>query len=278
MYFIELILTRKCNQACFYCTTHSKGSTEVDIDYLKYVLDLLPDETGVELTGGEIGLIENIDEVYQTVKRHKNIMHIMVLSNGLMRLRNTSWLNEVEYWEHLIYEIEGKRIIKFYDELGLDEDHRYIIVTTKNTIQSLLDNWDYFYDKGMFKENFFYKLMNHKSQYRIDDYHNDLFKFYSLIGNVYFIRMLLHWRFNSHLKDQKRLCQKYSPNPFIDFETKQLGHCAINVNESIKVDFNKENLQKMMKGDLSQNTYCKHCYTFDNGKNRSMLNNRSYEQ
>jgi len=283
MYFIELILTRKCNQSCFYCTTHSKGSKEVDIDFLKYALDQLPDETGVELTGGEIGLINNIDEVYQTVRKHKKIKHIMVLSNGLMRLRGTDWLNEVEYWEHLIYEIDGRRIVKFYDELDLDQDHRYVIVTTKNTIQSLMENWDYFDDMGMFRENFFYKLMNHKSQYKIDEYFDDLCEFYLKIGDVYFQRMLIHYYAKkmfqkSMYDDSKKLCQKYSPNPFIDFETKKLGHCAINVNQSIKVDFNKDNLIDLVYGKLSENDYCKKCYTFDNGKNRSMLNNRSYKQ
>ena len=45
MYFIELMLTRKCNQSCYYCTTRAKGNTKVDIDFLKYTLDLLPDDT-----------------------------------------------------------------------------------------------------------------------------------------------------------------------------------------------------------------------------------------
>ena len=41
--------------------------------------------------------------------------------------------------------------------------------------------------------------------------------------------------------------------------------------------FNKDNLLKIIDG-VNENTYCKKCYSFDNGKNRSTLNNRSYKQ
>ena len=276
MYHIQLMLTKKCNQSCFYCSTHAKDGTEVDIDYLNYVLDFMPDETGVEITGGEIGLIENIDEVYRTVKKHKNIMHIKVLSNGLIRLKGVDWLKDVEYWEHLIHEIDGKRIIKFYDELDLDQDHTYVIVTTKNTIRSLMDNWQYFDDMGMFKENFFYKLMNHKSQYTIDAYYDDLFKFYGSINNTYFQKMLIHWKLNTYLNFQKCLCKKFSPNLYVDFQTKEIGHCAMNVNLTTKVEFNKNNLDYMMKGYYND-PCCEKCYSFDHGSGRSMLNNRSYK-
>lgn len=277
MYFIELMLTRKCNQSCHYCTTHSKGNTEVDIDYLKYVLSLLPDETGVELTGGEIGLITNIDEVYRTVKKHKKIMHIIALSNGLLRLKEVDWLNEVEYWEHLIYEIDGKTIKRFYD-LDLEQDHKYIIVTTEITTKSLIEHWDWYDSIGLFRPNFFYKLMNHKSKNDVVDFYDDLMKLYSRLGNVYFQRMLIHRHMKNYMKNQKILCQKYSPNPFIDFKTRQIGHCAINVNESLKYDFNETNLQNVIQGKLIEAPYCQKCYTFDNGKNRNMLNNRSYIQ
>jgi organic radical activating enzyme len=282
MYFIELIATKKCNQKCYYCTTYSEDKEEVDIDYLKYVLDCCPDETGVEITGGEIGLLTNLDEFYKTVKNHKHVKHIIALSNGLIRKIGVDWLNDVEYWEHLIYEIKGREISKFYD-LDLKQKHRYVIVTTESTTSSLLTNWNYFESVGLFKKNFFYKLLNHKSTTNINKYFDDLCKLYLKIDNVYFQRMLIYYyalnKFNKTIYDKsKDICQKYSPNPFIDLQTKQLGHCAINITQSIKVGFNKENLQKMMKGEFSKDAiYCQKCYSFDNGKNRNMLNNRSYK-
>ena len=272
------MLTKKCNKECYYCTTHSNDPVEVDMDYLKWVLDQLPSETGVELTGGEIGLIENIDEIYRVVRDHPSIQDIAVLSNGLMRQRGIDWLGEVEYWEHLIHEIKGREIIKFYSNLDLDQPHKYIIIATEGTTRSLLANWDYFWKLGLFRHNFDYKIMNHKSQTDISSYTPELDVLYRKLNNVYFKKMLLHFRMSSYMELQKELCQEWSPNPFIDFQTKQLGHCAMNVPMSNKVEFTKENLIRLMRGDFSENDYCQKCYSFDNGDNRSMTNNRSYEQ
>ena len=277
MYNIQLMLTKKCNQSCYYCTTHNDDSVEVDLDYLRFVLDQLPDYTGVELTGGEVGLIDNIDEIYQIVKDHKSIKHIAVLSNGLMRVRGFDWLKDVEYWEHLIQDIHGKNIHKFYD-LDLEQDHKYVIVTTEVTTKSLLENWNYFDKLGLFRPNFDYKIMNHKSKFDIKEYVTDLISLYKRLGNRYFKQMLSHYHMPKIMEKEKLLCQKWSPNPFVDFQTHQLGHCAMNVELSNKVHFSHRNLGFMIKGAYSKNDYCKKCYSFDNGKGRSELDNRSYDQ
>jgi organic radical activating enzyme len=278
MYHIQLMLTKKCNKSCYYCTTHTVDSIEVDLDYLKWVLDQLPPSTGVELTGGEIGLIENINDIYQIVKDHPHIEYIAALSNGLLRSRGIDWIKDVEYWEHLIYEIKGREIIKFYNNLDLEQTHKYIIVTTDTTTHSLLANWNYFEKQGLFRPNFDYKIMNHKSQTDIKHYAYDLIKLYTKLNNVYFKKMITHYFTPSFMKEEKKLCQKWSPNTYIDLQTRKLGHCAMNVLTSNKVDFTKENLLMMVNGELSENDYCKKCYSFDNGKNRSMWNNRSYRQ
>jgi hypothetical protein len=204
------------------------------------------------------------------------------MSNGLLRQRGIDWIKDVEYWEHLIYEIKGREIIKFYSDLDLEQNHRYVIVTTESTTNSLLANWDYFKKIGILKSNFFYKLMNHKSRTSIDSYFNSLFRLYLRLGDAYFQKMLIHYSAMKNVsyidKSTKLLCQKYSPNPFIDFQTKQLGHCAINVESSTKVEFSKDNLFKLMMGEFSNNSYCEKCYSFDNGKGRTILNNRSYKQ
>jgi hypothetical protein len=279
MYFIELLLTKKCNQKCHYCTTHNKDNTEVDIDYLKYVLECLPSETGVELTGGEIGLVENIEEVYRTVKNQSNIKHIIALSNGLLRKRGVDWIKDVEYWEHLIYEIKGKEIIKFYGDLDLGKPHRYVIVTTESTTKSLLTNWNYFEEMGLFRDNFFYKLMNHKSRMGIQSYYGDLVNLYNRLGNKYFSSMLVHHRIPTYLKQEKLLCESLSPNPFIDIQDKKLGHCAINIKSSDKWDFSRPMLELFRIGlHATDHKYCKDCYSFDYGRNRTKDNNRSYKR
>lgn len=279
MYFIELMLTKKCNHSCYYCTTHSNDETEVDIDYLEYVLKTLPSETGVELTGGEIGLVENIEEVYRTVKNQPNIKHIIALSNGLLRKRGVDWIKDVEYWEHLIYEIKGKEIIKFYGDLDLGQPHRYVIVTSETTTKSLLTNWEYFAEMGLFRDNFFYKLMNHKSRMDIYKYYMDLSDLFFRLNNQYFLDMLIHYKMRSFHHKEKVLCEKNSPNPFVDIQNKILGHCAININESDKWGFTKEALEDLRSGKLYRKCdYCKNCYSFDDGFKRTINNNRSYKR
>lgn len=279
MYFIELLTTKRCNKDCYYCTSRNiTDPVTVDIDYLKWVLDQLPDETGVELTGGEVGLLENLEDVYRTVKDCPKIKHIMVLSNGLVRKRGVDWLDEVEYWEHLIYEIKGKEIIKFYNDLDLEQDHKYIIVTTESTTHSVLANWDYFEERGLFRPNFFYKLMNHKSKETFDRYVDDLIKLFQKVGERYFQKMMVHYKMHGFLEQQKTNCEVLSPNPFIDLQTKQLGHCAININRSDKWEFNKQNLENLRRGKLYRRCdYCKECYSFDHGDQRGRNYNRSYE-
>jgi len=280
MYFIELLLTKECNYNCSYCTTNkpSTGQIEVDLKYLKYVLDCLPDETGVELSGGEIGLINNIDDVFKIVYDHPKIKHIIALSNGLVRVKGIDWINKIEYWEHLIYKIVDKEIIKFYP-LEIKEEYKNIVITTESTTNSLIKNWDYFEGLEMFKPHFFYKLMNHKSDNSINNYIDNLFKLFTRLGNKYFISMLLTTKLKNYLNYERDTCIRFSPNPFVDFTTKELGHCAININQSSKWDFNKENLNKLINGEFYQPfEYCRTCHSFDYGLNRNELNNRSYNR
>jgi MoaA/NifB/PqqE/SkfB family radical SAM enzyme len=273
--------TRYCNFNCNYCTTAYKdsGHPEVDLDFLKYVLDCLPSESLVELTGGEVGLLINLDDTFKTIYNHKNIKHITVLSNGLVRLIGTDWLDKVEYWEHLISKIFGREIIKFYPTLDLEGSDRSIVVMTEPTTKSLVENFNYFKEMGLFEPHFFYKLMNHKSRISIDNYKDNLINFYGEIKDKYFINMILSTVLKTHYNRERLSCGKYPPNSFADLETKQLGHCAVNVNQSDKWEFNKENLNKLINGELyRERDYCKTCYSFDNGKNRGPNNNRSYEQ
>ncbi len=278
MYFIELMLTRKCNASCYYCTTQCEDKTEVDLDYLKWALDQCPENLGVDLTGGEIGLVYNLDEIYHTVKNHPHVKHITVQSNGLVRRRGFDWLDEVEYWEHLVFEIRGKQIIKFYNDLNLGGDHKYIIITTPTTTKSLLDYWKYHKDMGMFRDNFYYKLMNHKSPQGIMTYYEQLADLYTRLERPHERRMLLTKKLPRFLANEREFCMLVSPNPFIDIQRKELGHCAINVNRSLRYEFNKENLERIINGDVDTAFYCAECHSFDDGRSRGKYANRSYKR
>ena len=92
-----MITSKKCNQKCYYCNVYEpEGEVFIDLDFLKYVLDCCPFNTVIEFTGGEIGLIENLDENFKTMYDHINIKHMIALSNGLIRKKGVDWLDKVE--------------------------------------------------------------------------------------------------------------------------------------------------------------------------------------
>ena len=276
MYFIELILTKKCNQDCYYCNIFEPESeVEIDIDFLKYVLGCLPDNTAVEITGGEIGLISNIEKAIVTIFDNKNIKKGIILSNGLLRCKTDAW-KLAEYWEHLIFDIDDLHIKKFYD-LDLEEDHKYIIVTTEKTTKSVLKNWNHFEEIGLFRPNFFYKLMNGKT-HTIQNYSEELIELYGRLNDKYCLDMLLHFRTKGvFLRDEKNLCSLDTPNPFIDFESKQVGHCAIFCQTCQKKEFSELNVKKLVERELFDKLdCCASCYAFDYGKSENT--NRSYSR
>lgn len=288
MHYLQLITSKSCNQNCYYCNVFEpEREVEIDVDFLEYALDCFPVEMGVELTGGEIGLIKNLDQFFTTVYDHPKVGHITALSNGLIRVLDVDWLDKVEYWEHLIFDIDEKHIEKFYD-LDLQQKHKYVIVMTERTTKSLLNNWKHFDDMGLFKKNFFYKIMNAKT-HSIEDYSGELMHFYHKLNDLYCKKMVEDFVMENGF-DQKHLCSKNSPNPFVDFDTRELGHCAAFIPLSMRVPFNKVNLimnMRCSKFNPEENYYCfSKCGAYDIGYDKGDMikeckkgnyENRSYK-
>lgn len=267
VFFIELNLTRSCNCACSYCDIFRPvtDEPEVDIDFLKYVLKHYDTPNlMVELTGGEIGLIKNLDEVFKTVYNHKNVVKIQVMSNGLVRLRGVDWLDKVTYNEHLIYDIVDKDIKKHYDlPIIFRPNHYYVVVTTEKTTKSLLKNFDYFKSLRMFSSSFWYKIMNPKVV-DIGKFHTDLEKFFGLLGDKNSIEMIECFR-GKDFSFKRSLCAKSNPQPAVDFETKELVHCGIVTMKCERSPATPQNVEESMRGVLfKEESYCDKCYTFDN--------------
>lgn len=291
LYFLQLITSKSCNQKCYYCNVYEPiREVVIDIDFLKFVLDCCPFNTGIEFTGGEVGLISNLDETFKTIYDHKNIKHIIALSNGMLRKRNVDWLDKVEYWEHLVFDIlPNKDIMRFYDlELEpINDRHKIVIVTTETTTNSLISNWEYFKELGMFRPHFFYKLMNHKT-HTISSYFDKVYILFKFLNDKFSMRMIDEYIYK--MKHSKFYCTYNSPNPFVDFDTKEIGHCAVSIPDSQRMPFSKENLQMQMEGRLFPRynpSYCENCYVYDNGKDKpeyltksknGIYCNRSYKQ
>ena len=123
MFFLELKPTLKCNQKCYYCDVHGNSMFEdsdpvVDIDFLKFVLDChkYADLT-VQISGGEIGLLTNISEFFDTICSYSNVKKIGIESNGLLRKIGFDFasIKDSYYYEHLVFDIIEKDIRTFYD-------------------------------------------------------------------------------------------------------------------------------------------------------------------
>lgn len=79
---INISITNDCNQQCYYCNNYdinynSNDIINIDLDYLKYSLDLF-NKNGInnlyiEISGGEPGLISNINELIKTLCSLKNV-------------------------------------------------------------------------------------------------------------------------------------------------------------------------------------------------------------
>ena len=269
MYYLGLCLTRICNQSCYYCSVFVDTPivNDTDISYLKYVLDSMPPGSAVEMTGGEIGQIKNIDEVFKTIYNHKNIDKIMAMSNGLLRYKGVDWLDKVEYYEHLVWNIRGLDIKKFYD-MPFYNKGQTVIVATEMTVTSLLENWDFYKQSSLMKENIYIKLMNKKT-HDIERYADKALKLFQLMKDKKQIKMAESFKDRSLYIAQKQLCSFNSPYPYVDFESKELGHCAIPFNKAKRVEFTPNNLQLQLKGELFTDcNYCNQCYTFDDGNDK----------
>jgi organic radical activating enzyme len=262
VYFLQLTLTKNCNQNCYYCDVFQiKDEIEVDLDFLKYVLSCYPKNLMVELTGGETGLVKNLDDVYRICL--DNTVAIQVMSNGLVRKRGFDWLENVYYNEHLIKEIVDKDIIKFYDlDFEFKNKWKYVIVTTEITTKSLLKNQDHW--NTILKSPFFwFKLMNPKT-HDISRYSKELKDLFSIVNDSNSIDMIEYTEGIRNFDSKKILCQKYPPQPAIDFETKEIVHCATTLMKCERKPFTKQNVDLNLKSKLFTNfDSCVECYTFD---------------
>jgi len=262
VYFIQLTLTKSCNQKCYYCDVYEKErEVEVNLSFLHHILNCLPDNTLVELSGGEPGLVKNLDEVFQACYDHPNVKAIQLMSNGLVRKIGYDWIDKVKYNEHLIYEIDENKIMKFYNLPIVEKSNmHYVIVTTQKTTKSLIKNWnDFEFDRDMF----WIKLMNPKT-HDFSEYTDDLIKLFELKKDNNSIDMIKFFKGETSLEFQRSLCFRQSPQPAIDLESKEIVHCATTLMKSQREPFTKENMELNYRCKLFNDIqHCKKCYTFD---------------
>ena len=235
---IDFYLSKSCNKSCHYCTawTLEMRNLTVDMNFLSKTLEgLSPYVVKIQLLGGEPGLIKNLNEVIDEIKKHKNLIPT-VLSNSFVRKRYPNIIKDpsVLYFEHLVLDFHENKIEKlgnynFFEENDLN-NYNFIIMTP-----------NYF----KYRENHDLSILDHK---------NTKFKSFNSRAPD-FINMKQAPEFD------RKMCAAFPKVPVVDFEIQKIRHCSKKViNGSRQFDVTKENIDKMMNYELFEfEDYCKKC-------------------
>jgi len=236
---IDFYLSKSCNKSCHYCTawTLEMRNLTVDMDFLSKTLKWLsPYVVRIQLLGGEPGLIKNLDEVLNEIKKYPNLIPT-ILSNSFVRKRYPHVLDDpnILYQEHLVLDFHEDRIEKlgnfdFFEEN--DKNNYNIIIMTPN----------------------YFKYRENHDLTRVDHKNTQLKKFNSRSPN--FIDMEQAPEFD------RRICAAFPKVPVVDFELQRIRHCSKKViNGSRRYEVTEENINKMMNYELfAFEEYCKKCF------------------
>jgi len=235
---IDFYLSKSCNKSCHYCTawTLEMRNLNVHMKFLSNTLKYLsPYKARIQLLGGEPGLIKNLDEVLNEIKKHKNLVP-SVLSNSFVRKRYPHILEDpsIVYQEHLVLDFYEDNIEKLgnYDFFQENDKNNYnVIIMTPNYFK--------------YRENFDLSIVDHN---------NTQFKHFNSRAPDYDIE-------EQAPEFERRMCAAFPKVPVIDFEIQKIRHCSKKViNGSRQFDVTKENIDKMMNYELFEfEEYCKKC-------------------
>jgi len=244
---VDFFLSMSCNKNCHYCTSYTleMRNLTVDMDFLKKVLDYLKDyKIRVCLLGGEPGLIKNLNDVINEIKKYPNFV-CSVLSNSFIRKRYPHILKDKEilYVEHNIldwYEHEVTKLGNFDFIPENDYNNYNVVVQTPN----------YFKYKDKYPE--ILKKLEHK---------NTMWKSFNGRTPNKDDVLAVH---EQAAEIDRKMCAAFPMVPVIDFEKKHIVHCskkfANNDELSKTFELTKENIDKMMNFRLFKyESYCKTC-------------------
>ena len=251
---IDFFMSMSCNKDCHYCTSYTleMRNLTVDMDFLKQTLEYLSKyKMRICLLGGEQGLIKNLDDVINEIKKYPNFV-CSVLSNSFVRKRYPHILEDKDilYVEHNIldfYEDEVKKLGNF-DFVPENNMNNYnVVVKTPN----------FFKYKDKFPEVL--KKLDHK---------NTMWKAFNgrtpTKGDVTEVH-------TQAAEIDRKMCAAFPMVPVIDFEKKHIVHCskkfANNIELSKNFEITQENIDKMMNFRLFKyEKYCKGCMEYVNPK------------
>ena len=228
---VDFYLSKSCNKSCHYCTawTLEMRYLHVDMDLVRTILKgLAPYKTRICLLGGEPGLIKNLDEVINEIKKYPNLIP-QVLSNSLVRKFYPHILEDPDiiYMEHLVLDFYEDKI----EKLG---NYPFLPKNDMNNYNLIIETPNYF----EYRENFDLTEIDHK---------NTEFKEYNSRSPDFFSDHLLI----QAPEIERRICAKFPQVPVFDFEIQKIRHCSRKaINGSREFDITIDNISKMMNYDL----------------------------
>lgn len=238
---VDFYLSKSCNKSCHYCTawTLEMRNLVVDMDLVRTILKgLAPYKTRICLLGGEPGLIKNLDEIINEIKKHPNLVP-QVLSNSLVRKFYPHILEDpdVIYIEHLILDFYEDRIEKLgnYDWFEPNDLNNYNLIIETPGYFAYRDKHDI---SHIDHKNTEFKEYNSRSP--------DFFSDHELVQAP---------------EIERRVCAKFPQVPVFDFEIQKIRHCSRKaINGSREFDITVENITKMMDYNLFEfENYCTLC-------------------
>ena len=250
---IDFFLSMSCNKSCHYCTSYTleMRNLTVDMDFLRKCCDYLSDyKVRVCLLGGEPGLIKNLDEVVDEIKKHDNFV-CQVLSNSFVRKRYPHILEdpEVLYVEHSILDFYEDKIEKL-GSLDLLPPYGFLQPNDCNNYNLVIRTPNYYKYKD-----------NHTEELKQLDHKNTMWKSFNGRTPNKDDVLAVH---EQAAEIDRKMCAAFPQVPVIDFEKRHIVHCskkfANNPILSKTFEITKENIDKMMNFRLFKyENYCKTC-------------------
>jgi len=262
---ISILLTHNCNELCSYCNSFSihknyHKSIEVDLHKLHQIKKILKDLNirNIELTGGEIGLISNINDCIDIFKD----FNINIPTNGLYFEHNYIREN-IDYYFHFIKEIKDTQ---YYNHTATK-----IILNNSNVYNVIVGGIDmlkFILDNNFFLGSSYFELMLSKTY--ILEYKwipNNGLEHYNSLFN------LVHRKFpklkssNTKTPNNNNLkCSIQSKNIKLDLDTMRISQC-VHIDD-VWEDFTYQKLKKHLNAELFKfNPKCLDCTTFQNINN-----------
>ena len=235
---------------------------------------LLSQSINVEFSGGEPGLVVNLEEVLALCLSKKSISKTTLLSNGLahdvgITLTRKTLLSEFEYIEHWIEPL--KEPLNTLEDFKNNPRAMLLLVLDSSTIDVILSNptfdacWKevYLMPKVLTpKRGPITPILAKQTDLALRAFlRSQNISVWTKTEVLNQLRKLQSY----HRPDNRRriTCATSSSLMYIDLENQTIGQCCVNVERSQKVDLSPSSLLSALRGEVFTPTpLCDECFKY----------------